>query len=77
MEILKHWKTLAVFVKGGGGAMDLAVSAENITVAMMHTNRAGESKLLRRCSLILTGALCKKNCNQFSLSRNRRRWIYF
>jgi len=43
-----------------GGAMDLVASADNIIVAMMHTNRAGESKLLKQCSLPLTGVNCVK-----------------
>tara|TARA_Y100000766_G_scaffold219008_1_gene190926 strand:- start:243 stop:899 length:657 start_codon:yes stop_codon:yes gene_type:complete len=57
---ISNWKIPGKLVKGMGGAMDLVASSDNIIVAMMHVNKKGESKLLKKCKLPITGLRCVK-----------------
>ena len=57
---ISNWKIPGKLIKGMGGAMDLVASSDNIIVAMMHVNKKGESKLLKKCKLPITGLRCVK-----------------
>jgi len=73
---IANWKVPGKMVKGMGGAMDLVASAKNIIVAMQHTDKAGNSKLLKSCSLPITGRACvKKIVSDLGVFDINRKWV--